>query len=205
MSSKAKESCDVLSQHGLLPCVLSFLDLWEITGSIREVNCSWKEACDADSRWLPVIAPPSLARERLQLDRHGLQLRRLYAQYWKWWDLWDNLEDEDRRDRSSALDGFFSLAPWRRSSYPTPLLHRMVYRQQCPSQVAADTSTIRHQKDEETPTPVDEPASKRRRSSRLQAIRGRRDPRETAGSLFFQTRDRSNDEGRTFCTPPIEP
>ena len=182
--------------------IFSFLSLSEIL-SPRLVCRSFRKACDNDPRWLPIISPPTLSREVLSLHQHGKYLRRLYFQYEHWKDRYVQYNrrkydwNDDRRHREerwlrnlkSALDGFFSLAPWHQDGsmfYPTPWLHGMVYHQPCPT-IAAPTST-------ETRIATVPP--------KMKTIRTNQDDEM---STFFQQRVRpSIDNFRFFLTHPID-
>jgi len=183
-----------LLPHTILSEIVSFIDLDDfILYNLRGVCVSIQEACDMDSRWLPAIAPPSLATTVLSLDIHGFELRRLYKRYRKWYSTWqhDFMQDREEhlRSKQSALDGFFSLAPWRHpedssSSYPIPWLHLMVYGKLCP------TTT----------------GSKRYKTAQRSARKKQKqvDP-DKERSLFFHQRIRDAYQFRIFFTYPIKP
>ena len=199
----ASTLADLMDNSDIFLRVTSYLSLRELHKD-RVVAVAFRDACDEDPRWLPVIAPPSLAHEVLDLTNkdHNKQLRRLYFQYWEWLRTWNDAEDERDEDfllaRKSHLDGFFSLAPWvgrsknvvytRTSpyyredpivsivSYPTPWLHRMVYEQLCPTEISP-------------------------------SMRGQLRPLNPSDpSRFFQQRVRyEEDVFRTFTSSPIDP
>ena len=80
-------------------------------------------------RFLPVIAPPELAAEVLSMDMHGKELVSLFAAYQSWLQRWRRIYFQahpgfekrvasklrELRAQNSALDGYFSLAPWWRA------------------------------------------------------------------------------------------
>ncbi|KAL7488194.1 hypothetical protein ACHAW6_013782 [Cyclotella cf. meneghiniana] len=181
--------------------ILSFLSCQESFCTIRPVSVMFREACMTDPRWLPVIAPPTLANEILELPRHWKDLCILYFKNLKWHTKWsddyrvwtdafEEWDDDSRmrakrrlRSRRSNLDGFFSLAPWKHSSpaqstamsYPAPWLHTLVYGSPCPTKL-------------------------RRSTLRMKSPNFSR-------SLFFQQRVRSDKKTqfRTFVSIPIHP
>ena len=105
--------------------VLSYLHLDQLIGA--------RAACRSLHgrvlrRFLPVIAPPTLCNQTLSMEAHGAMLIHLYGQYRKWLWQWQYLYRLAHpsalsrvpayllrlRGLDSALDGFFSLAPWSR-------------------------------------------------------------------------------------------
>jgi hypothetical protein len=166
----------------ILHRILSFLSLEELGRETRLVSTAFRDKSDTDPRWIPVIAPPSLAHEVLDIQKHGRELRYLYFQFLrfrKWWEAMDESNPSLLLTRRSHLDGFFSLAPWGRPSnctedvsYLTPWLHRMVYDQPCPTE------------------------------SKNAAPPPRLDPNHT--SVFFQQRVRL-ESCRLFTSTPIDP
>lgn len=71
-------SCTVLDT---LPLVLSFLPLKDLLCQIRPLSHRFRDLCDTDGRWLPVIPPPSLAHEVLDLEQHGPALRQYFVEF----------------------------------------------------------------------------------------------------------------------------
>mmetsp|Transcript_32377 Transcript_32377/g.78978 ORF Transcript_32377/g.78978 Transcript_32377/m.78978 type:complete len:202 (+) Transcript_32377:480-1085(+) len=124
--------------------IASFFGLKEVLCNVRWISKTMQRICDGDERWLPVIAPPTLAHKVLKLEEDGAVLRRLYKEYSKWFKFWCEKKKKmktlhlgyfiDLRSKISDLDGFFSLSPWEYpgTTYPTPWLHRMVYDSRCP-------------------------------------------------------------------------
>ena len=132
----------LLSNLDLLQEVASFLSLEELHKN-RLVCLAFQYICDRDNRWIPIIAPPHLAHQVLDLanKEHYKELRRCYFLFLQWSKVWANIYEfgdwQQLWRKQSHLDGFFSLSPWNTAagSYPTPWLHRMVYEQMCPTEL----------------------------------------------------------------------
>ena len=187
---------------GLLSLISSFFDLEELF-KYRRICKKMQRVCNNDSRWLPVIAPPTLSHKVLTVKEDGKELRRLYKEYCQWVDWWEDTElqiskaktkkeidtlERKFRSKVSDLDGFFSLSPWENSTttYPTPWLHRMVYNRRCPTDDISSASTP--------------PFRPRQRMVLRRRTTESRDP----PSLFFQQRRRTRSPyHRTFYTEPI--
>ena len=193
---------DAIQEEALvLSNILSFLSLKALL-SCRAISRNFRDAASRDCRWLPIIMPPSLVadttestttKETLSLVTHGSYLIRLYAQYRRWLKHYRRQGKEHlRMNYTTALDGFFSLAPWdsplsgsevlvvaadgRIKYTPVDWLQQMVYRPQDNNQ--------------ETP--------KRRRSKRL------RPSPDVRQSHFYQQRERDEEEAfRTFFSIPV--
>ena len=184
------------SVHNL---IISFFDLNELLLTVQWICKRMQRVCNDDSRWLPVIAPPTLSNKVLNVKEDGKELRRLYKQYCRWMGWWrdteDQIDDDDKqllklRSKVSNLDGYFSLSPWENSktTYPTPWLHRMVYNRRCPTEDVSLASTP--------------PFHPRPRMVLRRRTTGSRDP----PSLFFQQRRRKQSrDHRVFYTEPIPP
>ena len=175
--------------------IFSFLPDENLLDDVVAVSHLVRNVCDVNPRWLPTIAPPVLADEVLDIRTHGKELRLHYTRYLNWYENFEDGGDDTDDDRQSPLDGFFSLAPWKRvqggSEYPTPWLHRMVYGKPCPTTL---TSKDSRRKKPETRTYFYRAANKYTRSRRREK------------SLFFQQRKRlSQDQFRDFETEPICP
>ena len=95
--------------------ILSFLSLTDLL----TVNCAsagWRRRSLLDARWVPAVAPPKLRRARALSSREdGAALCAYFVAYVRWVRGWlaDAREGEEAlMARRTALDGFFSLAPW---------------------------------------------------------------------------------------------
>jgi hypothetical protein len=179
----------------VLQKMASFLTLEEIHKSIRPICSSLKQVCDNHPKWIPIIAPPSLANSILSLRLHGKHFRYLYIRHYiRWYDQWRGFRDVSDakvlRRCGSEWDGYFSLAPWRKtntpsSSYPTPWLHQMVYRKPCPTTAMLFSPRKKPRLNTKTTNNIRTPSKK---------------------SSFFQQRHRAeNSRFRTFYTMCIEP
>jgi len=173
--------------------IFSFLPDEDLLDDVVSVSHLLRNVCDVNPRWLPIIAPPVLANEVLDIRTHGKELRLHYTRYLNWYENFEDGGYDTDDERQSPLDGFFSLAPWKRvqgdSEYPAPWLHRMVYGKPCPTTLS---SKAFRRKKPETRTYFYRAANTRSR---------RREK-----SLFFQQRKRlSQDRFRDFETEPICP
>ena len=164
--------------------------------TVRQCSRTLLHLVRQDPRWLPVIAPPTLAYSTLSLKEHGCMLIRLYARYEEWLKTWeDDVEqdlDDEVRYRSTALDGFFALAPWTplanddrphegEAWFPTPWMQRPVYGPQVPLAARGLLGG-------------------RRRSGRLAEPSPDREP-----SRFFQQRETMDDHNAQELPPPSTP
>lgn len=106
--------------------VLAYLPLEDLL-LCRGVSRHLRTIVDGSRRWLPVIAPPSIAAEaaengdnRLSIKNHSRFLFQLYVRYQQWLRRWQqnkaNRDKEALRCYTTALGGFFALAPWERLS-----------------------------------------------------------------------------------------
>ena len=172
----------------LLRHVLRFCDLKQLN---RLCPCSNRllQIIRNDSRWLPIIAPPALAHQKLTMAEHGDQMRLMFAQYLRWIFNWNSCEPDELRAMGTALDGYFALAPWHRIEpisevwAPLPWLQRIVHGPEPP------------------PRPALAMLGGRRRSSRL----AERTPDDEPSS-FFQQRERDDEDAfRDFFSFPVQP
>ena len=164
---------------------------------------------DKDPRWLPIIAPPACSGEVLSLAVHGPMLIKLYSRYRQWIFKWQNNyhaeEEEMLRSQTTALDGFFALAPWDRLAVDgaspgeawtaLPWLQRMVYELLPAAEVGVSDEALAAGQ-----FIAGASAGAPRRSSRLKIPTPDERP-----SRWYQRRERDDEDAfRTFFSVPID-
>ena len=78
--------------------IFSFVPVKQLLGSVVNVCHVFRDACDSDPRFLPLIAPPALADQVLDVAIHGKDLRLHYRRYLNWLKVEHKNEDPDWSD-----------------------------------------------------------------------------------------------------------